>query len=98
MIAPELLIWIPNAFTPNGDTKNEIFSPVFSDPSYIVKYQMLIFDRWGNLIFNTEDQYKGWDGKTKNEKAETDTYVFRILVRGTDGVDHKYIGHVNLIR
>lgn len=98
VISPELLIWIPNAFTPNHDGKNETFSPVFSDPAYIVKYEMLIFDRWGNMIFKTEDPYRGWDGKTKNERAETDTYVFRVMVRGTDGVDHKYIGHVNLIR
>ena len=98
VISPELLIWIPNAFTPNGDLKNEIFLPVFSDPSYIVNYDMMLFDRWGNLIFRTDDPYKGWDGKMKSGKVESDVYVFKITVRGTDGVDHKYIGHVNLIR
>ncbi|HET6991964.1 MAG TPA: PKD domain-containing protein, partial [Bacteroidia bacterium] len=97
-ISPELLIWIPNAFTPNNDTKNDVFMPVFSDPTYIKTYEMLIFDRWGNMLFDTQDPYKGWDGKTKSDKAEIDTYVFRIMVEGTDGVPHRYIGHVNLIR
>jgi gliding motility-associated-like protein len=98
VISPELLIWIPNAFTPNNDLRNDIFLPVFSDPSYIISYNMMIFDRWGNLIFNTDDPYLGWDGRTKSARAEIDTYVFRINVTGTDGIAHRYVGHVNLIR
>ncbi|CAN5434245.1 hypothetical protein BH09BAC5_BH09BAC5_01240 [soil metagenome] len=97
-ISPELLIWIPNAFTPNNDTRNDYFLPVFSDPTYVTSYNMMIFDRWGNLVFDTDDQYHGWDGRTKNARAEVDTYVFRINVTGTDGINHRYIGHVNLIR
>ncbi|MDQ3108515.1 MAG: PKD domain-containing protein, partial [Bacteroidota bacterium] len=98
VISPELLIWIPNAFTPNNDQRNDIFLPVFSDPSYVTSYNMMIFDRWGNLIFSTEDPYLGWDGRTKSARAEIDTYVFRINVTGTDGIAHRYVGHVNLIR
>jgi gliding motility-associated-like protein len=97
-VSPELLIWIPNAFTPNNDLKNDLFLPVFSDPTYVVSYSMMIFDRWGNLIFSTEDPLLGWDGRTKNTRAEVDTYVFRISVKGTDNIPHKYVGHVNLIR
>lgn len=97
-ISPELLIWIPNAFTPNNDLKNDIFLPVFSDPTYVTSYSMMIFDRWGNLVFSTEDPFLGWDGRTKSARAEVDTYVFRISVKGTDGIPHKYVGHVNLIR
>ncbi len=98
VISPELLIWIPNAFTPNNDQRNDIFLPVFSDPFYITKYSMMIFDRWGNLIFDTADPFMGWDGRTKSARAEIDTYVFRINVTGTDGINHRYVGHVNLIR
>jgi gliding motility-associated-like protein len=98
VISPELLIWIPNAFTPNNDLRNDIFLPVFSDPTYVTSYNMMIFDRWGNLVFNTDDPYLGWDGRTKSARAEVDTYVFRINVTGTDGIAHRYVGHVNLIR
>ncbi|CAN5859553.1 hypothetical protein BH11BAC7_BH11BAC7_28800 [soil metagenome] len=98
LISPELLIWIPNAFTPNNDLRNDIFLPVFSDPSYVISYNMMVFDRWGNLVFITENPYAGWDGKTKGARAEIDTYAFRINVTGTDGIAHRYVGHVNLIR
>lgn len=98
LISPELLIWIPNAFTPNNDQRNDIFLPVFSAPNYVTTYNMMIFDRWGNLVFVTEDPYLGWDGRTKSARAEIDTYAFRINVTGTDGVAHRYVGHVNLIR
>ncbi len=98
VISPELLIWIPNAFTPNNDQRNDIFLPVFSDPSYVTSYNLMIFDRWGNSVFSTDDPYQGWDGRTKTSKAEIDTYVFRINVTGTDGIGHRYVGHVNLIR
>ena len=97
-VSPELLIWIPNAFTPNDDLKNDIFLPVFSDPSYIEYYDFKIFDRWGNLIFDTKNPLLGWDGSLNGVDVQIDSYVFRILVRGTDGLDHKYFGHVNLIK
>lgn len=98
IISPELLVWIPNAFTPNGDGKNDIFMPVFSDPSYVTDYEFLVFDRWGNLLFNTNDPYKGWDGRVKGDTGQIDTYVFRCWVRGLDGKDHRFIGSINLIR
>jgi gliding motility-associated-like protein len=98
VISPELLIWIPNAFTPNNDLRNDVFQPVFSDPEYIVSYNMMIFDRWGNQVFATDDPFLGWDGRMKSNRVETDTYVFRINVTGTDGVPHRYVGHVNLLR
>jgi gliding motility-associated-like protein len=98
VISPELLIWIPNAFTPNGNGNNDVFMPVFSDASYVRQYQMLVFDRWGNLIFQTTNPLAGWDGKTNSSIAQIDTYVYKITVAGIDGIPHGYIGQVNLIR
>lgn len=63
---------LPNAFTPNGDGLNEIFIPVGES---IYEFQMLIFNRWGELIFESKDASKGWDGKYKNEIVENDVYV-----------------------
>lgn len=98
IVLPELLIWIPNAFTPNGDTKNDWFFPVFSDPAYVNQYNFMVFDRWGNLVFQTHDPVKGWDGYFKDMKVEAGVYVYRIALTGIDGVDHLYVGHINLIR
>ena len=57
-----LAIWVPNAFTPNGDGLNDIFKPIIYKSEELKEYEMVIYDRWGNLIFITRDYQKGWDG------------------------------------
>jgi gliding motility-associated-like protein len=98
-IDPDVMIFVPNTFTPNGDNKNETFFPVAigMDPE---QYQMWIFDRWGNMIFYTEDINKGWDGRVMgaSDIAQIDTYVWKINVKDITGVQHNLIGHVNLIK
>jgi gliding motility-associated-like protein len=99
-IDPDVSIYVPNAFTPNGDTKNDVFLPIVVgiDPA---KYQLWIFDRWGNTIFTTTDIYTGWDGKVDNQEkiSQTDTYVWRMVARDSvTGNDHVLVGKVNLIR
>jgi gliding motility-associated-like protein len=98
LISPELLIWIPNAFTPNADGNNDLFMPVFSSLSYVREYEMLVFDRWGNLIFKTIDPLKGWDGSFNSKQVQIDTYVYKITMKDLDGKSTRYIGGVNLIR
>ncbi|TND02589.1 MAG: hypothetical protein FD123_4051 [Bacteroidetes bacterium] len=100
-ISPDILTWIPNSFTPNNTGVNDVFLPVFSDASVVKDFEMLIFDRWGNLVFKTNDPSLGWDGKVQGSsiKVQLDTYVYKIMV--TDkyiGKEYRYIGHVNVIR
>jgi len=62
---------------------------------------MYIFDRWGEIIFTSDEFRKGWDGTVKGSTklAEQGVYVYRILVKDLSGTVHEYIGHVtNLIR
>lgn len=91
-------VYVPNALTPNEDGTNDMFTPVFSCPP--VDYQMRIFDRWGNLIFETSDANKGWDGTAGDGiTAPMDTYVWKISFRYYEGdAKHELIGHVALIR
>jgi gliding motility-associated-like protein len=91
-------MYIPNAFTPNGDGPNDMFMPLFGCPP--VNYEFFIFDRWGNLIFETRDVNKGWDGTiAKNEIAQTDNYVWKIKCSFFEGdKKRQFIGHVALIR
>jgi gliding motility-associated-like protein len=65
-------LYVPNCFTPNGDTKNEIFYAVGED---ITTFHMMIFDRWGQLLFETDDLYSGWDGTYKGNTVQIDVYV-----------------------
>ena len=61
-------VFVPNAFTPNHDGRNEIFRPlVFGQ---LVKYRFMIFNRWGQKIFETEDSLQGWDGTSEENFRE----------------------------
>jgi gliding motility-associated-like protein len=92
------LLYIPQTFTPNGDDINEVFLPKGDG---IVTFEMRIFDRWGNLIFFTDDINKGWDGKANggSQVAQQDAYVYVIDIRALqDKHDYTYRGVVNLMR
>jgi gliding motility-associated-like protein len=96
-VQPEFTFYIPNAFTPNGNGLNEFFT---GEGINIKEYKMMIFDRWGNLIFETEDLNIPWDGKARGgqEIAQEDVYVYVIDLVDIFGNEHKYRGHVTLIK
>ncbi|HTF03023.1 MAG TPA: PKD domain-containing protein [Bacteroidia bacterium] len=97
-IAPNTTLYVPNTFTPNGDGKNDFF---FAYGEYVEDFHMMVFDRWGNLIFESYDMLKGWDGKANggSQVAQIDTYVWKItFTERYNGHYHGLIGHVNLIR
>lgn len=98
-IDPDVGIYVPNTFTPNGDNLNEEFIPVTVgiDPE---KYEFWIFDRWGNLIFYTDDINEGWNGCVlgSSQLCQIDTYVWKVKCIDILGKKHSLIGHVNLIR
>ncbi len=68
--------YIPNAFTPNNDGQNDEFKPMVNCP--IENYQMMIFDRWGNKLFETTELNVGWNGTFNGNIASTGVYVWRI--------------------
>lgn len=93
-------LYAPNAFTPNHDGLNDVFNVkgMNLDPN---DFQLLVYDRWGNLIFTTNDLNAGWDGHANggDEIAQIDVYVWK--VRGRSLIDlHEIfaIGSVSLIR
>jgi gliding motility-associated-like protein len=88
-------LYIPNTFTPNGDGLNDFFQPKGFG---INKYEMLIFDRWGEQIFETKDFEKGWDGKYQGKQCPSDVYIYKIKVTNVFGEAHDFPGHVNLIK
>jgi gliding motility-associated-like protein len=97
-ITPEFSFYIPNAFTPNnGDGVNDYFSGIGIG---IEKYEMWIFDRWGEMIFYTDDIKKGWNGKVqgKTQECKQDVYVWKVKLKDVLGKKHDYIGHVTLLR
>jgi gliding motility-associated-like protein len=97
IIEPDFVFYIPNSFTPNDDGVNDSFS---GKGIFIRKYEMRIFDRWGNLIFVSDDINKEWDGKANhgNEIAEGDVYIYSINITDFKKGKHSYKGIVTIIR
>jgi gliding motility-associated-like protein len=91
------LVYVPNAFTPNGNGLNDIFMPStgFVD---IVDYNFAVFNRWGEKIFETNDRNAGWDGKSGGKKCEEGVYVWLLTFKTASGqyIDQK--GIVTLMR
>ncbi|HTB32582.1 MAG TPA: gliding motility-associated C-terminal domain-containing protein [Bacteroidia bacterium] len=97
VIGPAFTCYIPDAFTPNGDGKNEKFMVHGND---IKTFEMYIFDRWGQQLFHTTDINDGWDGSAKAGGAvqQEDSYVYLITIYDTKNQKHSYLGRVNLIK
>ena len=91
-------VYIPNTFTPTRDGLNDTFKIYGTG---IVEAEMLIFDRWGELLSsykNLEPMTKGWDGKYNRTSVKQDVYIYKIKVRDFTGEWHDFIGQINLLK
>ena len=93
----EFGIFIPNSFTPDQNGRNDLFNPIGFGISE-VGYSFMIFDRWGELIFETHALSDGWDGTYKGKLVPNDTFVWRVIFHDLDGVKHEQTGHINALR
>jgi gliding motility-associated-like protein len=96
-IKPSWVLYIPNTFTPNGDGVNDGF---FAKGYNIKNFNLKIFDRWGHILFETNDINEMWDGTTKgsNEPIKQDIYVWKANVKDVFDKNHNMTGHVSLIK
>ncbi|MCA6435254.1 MAG: gliding motility-associated C-terminal domain-containing protein [Bacteroidetes bacterium] len=95
VIEDENLIYVPNAFTPNGDGSNDVFMAVSRSQ---IKFEMQIFNRGGQLIFQSSDINKGWDGTFKGQLAENNVYVYKITYITKNSKAKTITGSVTLVR
>lgn len=88
---------VPNAFSPNGDGHNDTFLPMSLG---IYEYHITIFNRWGNVIFDSKTSKQGWDGTFKNQYCDVDTYVYMIEYSYFSNPQRKLLrkGVVSLVR
>tara|TARA_R110002096_G_scaffold353021_1_gene546292 strand:- start:4932 stop:11306 length:6375 start_codon:yes stop_codon:yes gene_type:complete len=105
-INPNFTIKIPNAFTPdpNGSNggaynknnpNNTVFHPFLE---YVEQYRLMIFNRWGELIFESKDVNIGWDGYYRGSLSQSDVYVYKLEVRFIDGQEVTKVGDITLLR
>ncbi|MBS1634326.1 MAG: gliding motility-associated C-terminal domain-containing protein [Bacteroidetes bacterium] len=98
-VIPEFTFYAPNTFTPNGDNWNELFLPMgvgWKNETF----QLNVFDRWGLLIFQTNDVNKGWDGRMKGsgDVVQQDVYVWKVELDDVFNKHHSYIGHITVLK
>jgi gliding motility-associated-like protein len=99
VVVDEIIFYIPNAFTPDDDNYNPVFKPVMTSGLEINSYQMEVFNRWGELIFKSNEVDTGWDGTYKGKLAQDGTYVWKVYFKEQfNDKKHEHIGHVTLIR
>ena len=91
-----LIFYVPTAFTPDGNEYNNVFKPILT--SIVAEYNLQIYNRWGELIFESNDKEVGWDGSYNGRMTQNGTYNWVIKIK-TDGTQtHVKRGSVTLIR
>ena len=102
-IKEDLIFYIPNCFTPDDDEFNQFFQPVFTSGFDPYDYNLFIYNRWGELIFESHDAQFGWNGSYGSnsdvEIVQDGIYTWKIEFKTSESDERQMIvGHVNVIR
>ena len=92
----EATIVMPNVFTPNTDITNSLFHPVFMDG--VTSAETTILNRWGNVIYQTDDQNINWDGTSEGKEVQEGTYFWKMVYTDLNGDEYVIHGNIQLIR
>ena len=96
----ELTVYLPNAFTPNGDGQNDELRvrSRYIDQELLLDYELMIFNRWGQEMFRSFDPLQAWDGTVNGDELEPDVYGFYLRVVCPDGEELVQQGSISLLR
>ncbi len=98
VICGDPYIFVPNAFTPNGDGNNDYFRPFYPD-AIVTELYFAVYDRWGSIVYETDNiRSDGWDGTYKGKRLAPDVYVFWLKTKCINGEKYEHRGNVTLIR
>jgi gliding motility-associated-like protein len=90
-------LFLANSFTPNGDGLNEIYYVRGVDPGYL-EYQFMVFNRWGNLVFESTNPKQGWNAWKDAEPYESDVFAYRVFYISPCRTEYDYLGKLNVLR
>ena len=95
----ELIYYVPNTFTPDGDMFNQTFKPIFTSGYDPYNYVLYIYNRWGELIFESRDPDYGWDGTYNGKLVQQGTYTWLIQFKAPNN-DKKFVetGYVHFLK
>ncbi len=91
-----LVIYVPNVFTPDGDEFNNVFKPIFAAP--VASYNLKIYDRWGEILFESNDTEVGWDGTYNGTLVQDGAYTWDILVTTFETRTYRKQGTVSILK
>ena len=94
-ICEEPNIFFPNAFSPNGDGENEVLNVL---GNHVEEMHLMVFNRWGQKVFETHSQENSWDGRFNGRLLEPDVFGYYLEVRCINGKIFKKQGNVMLLR
>lgn len=89
------MVYAPNTFSPNDDKINEVF---YAYATNISNFKMQVFDRWGQLLFTTEQLENGWDGTFLGKKVTDDIYAWKASFTDYKSKQHVVTGHIEVLR
>lgn len=99
VVEEELIFYVPNTFTPDDDEFNQTFKPIFSSGFDPYDFNMLIFNRWGEIIFESNNAEMGWDGTYHGKYVQEGTYTWKIEFKTSKNDARKIaVGHTNVLR
>ncbi|WP_341907612.1 T9SS type B sorting domain-containing protein [Fluviicola taffensis] len=95
----EIIYYVPNTFTPNGDEHNNIFNPVFVCGYDPLEYRFEIYNRWGEIVFTSLDAEMGWDGTYNGLPTKEGVFGWKLEYKAENTTEKKVLtGHANLLR
>ena len=98
-VQDDLIFYVPNSFTPDDGNLNSFFKPVFTSGFDKYQYELLVFNRWGEIVFQSRDPEDGWDGRYGNRNADQAAYIWKITYEDTfEDITKTVSGHVTLLR
>lgn len=98
-IKEDIRVFVPNAFTPDGNQFNETFKPIIDGDYNPYDYSLLLFNRWGEIVFESRNADIGWDGTFNQAVVQDGVYVWKLHVSSLDGTIEKDLtGHVTLLK
>lgn len=98
-VVEDILFYVPNSFTPDGDEFNNVFRPILGGPVELQSYTLLVYNRWGQTVFESHDPIFGWDGTFGGTMVPDGTYTWMITFQAKETSEtFKKYGFVNLIK
>ncbi len=100
IIEPVPTVYVPNAFTPDDDGINDGFVPEIYGYQDLTEYQFLVFDRWGQIVFESYTPGEAWNGSIKGIQVDskTDVYVWKLVLTDSKRGKEEYVGHVTMLK